>query len=130
MSPTAKFIIAVVVGIIVTLTVVIVAYGPDRQSGTPAVEQPVIPTAAATHTPMVASPSQITLGKCASLNHTTGEYGPCGMPATWRTCMDDALRTYDSMTSPGRTGTSIDRARGVLDWDMRMCDGLFPEGAP
>lgn len=112
----------------IPLTAAIVVYGPDSMSGTYAVEQPGVPAAAATHIPLVPAPSQIALDECLSLNHTTGEYGPCGMPATWWECMDESLGTYDSMA--GRTSPSVDRARGVLDWNMMVCDRLFPAKSP
>lgn len=91
-------------------------------------ESPEIQEATATHAPLVPAPSQITLDECLSLNHTIGEYGPCGMPATWWECMADALDRYDTMD--GGTSLSVDRARGVLGWDMRACDRLFPDGSP
>lgn len=126
MSPATKFIISIVVCIIATLTILIVTFGQDPQSETPAVGQPNVPEAAAARVQTATSPSNVVLGNCMIPNHTAGEYEPCVMPATWEECMAEALNRYDSYSR----GLSpfVDRARGVLDWDMMVCDRLFPAG--
>lgn len=58
---------------------------------------------------------------------TGGEPPPPIMaePATYRECMDAALDRYGDRSIVSHFG--VDRARGVLDWDMAMCDRMFPE---
>lgn len=45
-------------------------------------------------------------------------------PESWQECMDDALAGYKPNSGSHHW---IDYKRGVLDWDMKVCDRMFPE---